>query len=120
MGAAVQPAKPGKHPPDLESLIAGAVMLPVECQSDILFDLIDKGKLPDRAAKAHLLEDVFPHAGEAGNPHAKVDHPEHFDTLSRIRPEARYPVHSMPRGAADLERFREEGGRIIRAHRARR
>src|SRR5579862_809144 len=81
-GAQGQPTRPSKRPPDLESLVADAVALPVEYQSDILFDLIDKGKLTDRAAKVQLLEDIFHHAGEARNPYAKVDHPEDFDTLS--------------------------------------
>jgi len=82
-----QPAKPRvgqglEASPDLKSLVGAAMALPVEYQSDILFDLIEKGKVSDPRWKEQLLEDVFHHAGEARNPYPKVDNGDSNDTLS--------------------------------------
>jgi hypothetical protein len=62
----------------------------VEYRSDILFDLIEKGKLGGARWKARLLEDVFHHAGEARNPCRKVDNgeSENNDTVSGCQRQA--------------------------------
>jgi len=82
-----QPAKPGvgqstDASPELKSLVGAAVALPVEYQSDILIDLIEKGKVSDPRWKGQLLEDLFHHAGEAKNPYPEVDSGESNDTVS--------------------------------------
>ena len=82
-----QPAKPGvgqstDASPELKSLVGAAVALPVEYQSDILIDLIEKGKVSDPRWKGQLLEDLFHHACEAKNPYPEVDSGESNDTVS--------------------------------------
>lgn len=71
-----------QHPPEIEKLVDWARAVSTEFRADVLFRLIDAGKIDDPAWKREILEDLFSTALQAQYPLALSDVGLSTDTRS--------------------------------------
>ncbi|MGI8745479.1 MAG: hypothetical protein ACR2NN_23485 [Bryobacteraceae bacterium] len=71
-----------EHPAGIENLVDGARAVPVEFRADVLFRLIDAGKITAPKAQREILEGLFAAASQAQYPMALLYAGTHTDTRS--------------------------------------
>ncbi len=68
--------------PSIQALVGSAQALPIEYASDILFDVIQAGRIADPKWRLELLEDVFHRAPTAVNSYPQEDIGDPNDTVN--------------------------------------